>query len=904
MRGLLKHPALILCVIAAITLFFAIQLRRAELDNNNIRFLPKENKARVIAEYLDDTFGGQVMILVGLERPYGNVFEPEFLARIRDYGKAVETVEFVGDINSIMSAQYISAEGDAIVVDNLVPDNFSGTPEEVAELRRRIASWDMFRGSIVSEDLSATQIIIKLEVSTEESTSPEVSASLMQIRDKAREMFKGMAQVYVTGQPLINVTINEAMIKDNMLLIPLVVIVVLAVLFFSFRHFTFVLLPLLTVMTAVIWTIGAMALLEIKLSIITTLLPVILVAVGSAYGIHVITHYMEEPENSGLTVEEHRELILRLMGRLIKPVFLAALTTLAGFVSFCFTPIVPIREFGYCASFGVAACFVIAVTMIPSMLLIRGPRIIKPRKNKAGDRPADRIISGFLLRVTSKKIPVLTAAVLVLALSLYGLSKIVVDNALIEFFQNETDISRSDRFIREYFGGSKELTLAVEADTTGELLDPAVLSAIDNLSLYLTERVPLTGKTAGFTDIIKRINQVFNAGERPEGLAIRNYETPDDGTDDPPFDAFGFGDMEEDFGFADFEEDLGFGDFGDFGDFEAEAGIGADPAGEAAYTLDEYSAADLIALLDTAAGRSAKISGGELVLELKRLVNYDGFSYYEIPADPARYGKKTPQELQRLIANYLALLAGDDNSGYSNDPLEPTAVKTTIQLRATGNKEVLEVIDRIDAYVEANFPKNVRVFTGGGATMEAEITKLIVNAQIISIVISVLTVFFIVALSYHSFAAGCIAAAPLAAAILCNFAVMGFLGIKLNMGTALIASLAVGIGIDYTIHFIEFFKHEYQTDHSRGNDFLLRTFNGCGKAILINAVSVGAGFGVLTLSQFRILAEFGGLIALSMVITALISLMVIPVLLTAIKPKFIYRDPQGSVPEKQQGAAI
>jgi predicted RND superfamily exporter protein len=129
-------------------------------------------------------------------------------------------------------------------------------------------------------------------------------------------------------------------------------------------------------------------------------------------------------------------------------------------------------------------------------------------------------------------------------------------------------------------------------------------------------------------------------------------------------------------------------------------------------------------------------------------------------------------------------------------------------------------------------------------------------------------------------------------AILRNFAVMGFLGIKLNIGTTLIASLAAGIGIDYTIHFIEYFKHEYQRDHSAGNDFLRRTFNGCGKAILINAVSVGAGFAVLTLSQFRILAEFGGLIAPNMGITAPVSLIIIPALLTMIKPKFIYREKQ------------
>jgi predicted RND superfamily exporter protein len=247
--------------------------------------------------------------------------------------------------------------------------------------------------------------------------------------------------------------------------------------------------------------------------------------------------------------------------------------------------------------------------------------------------------------------------------------------------------------------------------------------------------------------------------------------------------------------------------------------------------------------------------------------------------------------LRRLVSNYLALLAGGDTSGYSNDPMEPTAIKTTIQLRATGNREALDVIDVINAYIAANFPKNVRVVIGGAATMEAAITDLIVNAQTVSIAISVLMVFIIVALSYRSFIAGFIAAAPLSIAILCNFAVMGFLGIKLNMGTALIASLAVGIGIDYTIHFIESFKHEYQSDrgdHDPGDDFLRRTFNSCGKAILINAASVGAGFAVLTLSRFRILAEFGGLIALSMGISALVSLIIIPVLLTIIKPKFIY----------------
>jgi predicted RND superfamily exporter protein len=452
---------------------------------------------------------------------------------------------------------------------------------------------------------------------------------------------------------------------------------------------------------------------------------------------------------------------------------------------------------------------------------------------------------------------------------------------MVEWFHRDTGISRSDHFVREFFGGSKELNLVVEADTTEELLHPDVLQAVDNLSAFL-DRLPEVGKVVGFTDIIKRINQVFNVGESPEGLRPTALYTESD--------SFGFGDF-GDFGFGDFGSDdagdFGFGNFG-FGDFDYNDDFAAEAPGQENYNdLARYSAADLIGFLDSAAGKSPNLSGSDLVRELKRLTNYEGMAYYEIPSDPGRYGKNTSEELQRLISNYLVLLAGDDNTGYSNDPMEPTSIRTMIQLRTTGNNDSQAIIDIIKAYIAVNFPGNVRVMIGGYATIEGAITDLIVNSSIISIALSVLMVFIIVAVSNKSLFAGVVGAVTLTLAILCNFAIMGFLGIKLNIGTALMGSLTVGIGIDYTLHFIEFFKREY---HIEKEGFLRRTFLGCGKAIIINALSVGLGFGVLAFSRFLIVADLGILIALCMVITAIISLTVIPALLTLIKPKFIYKE--------------
>jgi predicted RND superfamily exporter protein len=885
MERLYGRPLVIVAVIAAITAFFAAQLPRAELDNNNTRFIPKENESRVVADYIEETFGSSVMILVGLERRYGTVFDPAFLERIREYSQTIETVEFVKSVNSIMSTQYITGDADSIIVTGLTPENFAGTQEEITELKRRIASWDLYRGTLVSDNLSATQIIVILNVKTEDVGAPEVVATLANIRETAKDMFAGFAEVYVTGLPVISATINESIGTDLVVLIPFAALVVLAVLFFSFRRLAFVALPLLTVLVAVIWTIGAMPLFGIKLSILSTVLPVILIAVGSAYGIHVVTHYMEDTQNHPLSVDEHRALVFALMRKLIKPVFLAALTTFAGFVSFCFTSIIPIRDFGYFSSFGVAASFIVAVMLIPALLLIRGPRVLRDRKKKTdGASGAEDVVNNAIgnvfIAIARRRVLVLGAAVIALAVSGYGLSKLVVDNSTIEFFKNDTDISRSDWFIREYFGGSRDLTILVEADSSEALLDPAVLSAVDNLSAYLMERVPEVGKVMGFTDVIKRVNQVFNVDESPDGLRPASNVESADGD-------FGFG-GEEEFGFGD-ESDFGFGGENGFDmpaeEYPLEAAMGAGASGA---RLEQYSAADIIAILDAASGKSFAMSGNDLIREVQRLANYNGFAYYEIPSSPERYGKNTPEELRQLISNYLVLLSGDDSFDYSNDPLEPTAIKMTIQLRTTGNNDTKRTINTIRNYIDVNFPKTARVMISGGAMMEGAVADLIVGSQITSLVISVLMVFLIIALSNRSISAGFIGAVPLAIAILGNFAVMGFLGIKLNIGTALIASLAVGIGIDYTIHFIEFFKREYQIDHGSGNDFLRRTFTGCGKAILINAVSVGAGFAGLSLSRFKILSELGVLVALSMAITAFVSLTVIPVLLTTIKPKFIY----------------
>lgn len=272
----------------------------------------------------------------------------------------------------------------------------------------------------------------------------------------------------------------------------------------------------------------------------------------------------------------------------------------------------------------------------------------------------------------------------------------------------------------------------------------------------------------------------------------------------------------------------------------------------------------------------AHMSADEVFAELAKKVNYKGSSYYEIPSS------------DRTIAEYLRLL-GDNVNGMVDNKYNPLAIKINVQLRTTGQKDTDKVIGIIQEFIDINFPKDdLTVSYGGSVLVEKALNNLVVQSQLISLSISLFIVFLILSIYYKSALAGIIGVIPLIISILMNFAFMGFFKIKLNIGTAMVASFAIGIGIDYTIHYLA----AYQKEITLSNDepsVLYASFLGSGKAILFNATSVGLGFAVLGLSKFNMLSELGLLIALIMFTSSLGSLTLLPTILTIIKPKFFHK---------------
>ena len=867
-KNFYKHPVSMLITILAITLFFALQIIRLNFDNNNFRFIPKNDPSRISAKKIADIFGEDVPILIGIERRFSTIIDKEFLDEVKQLDEKLKEIELVKNTVLITNTTHIDIGEEGIVSELIIPPDFSGMEEEIKAIKHKLRSWDMYERSLVSEDLHATQILVFLNITNEESGSPETIAACRKIMKLTDSWNFPDSKIYLTGTPIFNEIVNEATAHDLSFLVPLVIIVVLGVLFLSFRRFTGVFLPLLTVICSVIWALGAMALFNVPLSILSTILPIILIAVGSAYGIHVINHYYDEVvQDDSISKEEHKEQVIKALSEVIRPVFLAALTTFAGFVSFCFTSVVPIFEFGIFSSFGVAAAFLISITLIPGILILRGPKKPSMRWADKKDNTSrlDRGIASTFVLIAEHSRSVILFVGLIIIFSILGLKKLVIDNVLMEYFDKDVAVIQSDNFMRKHFGGSKVLEMVIKTQDGSDVLRPDILKAIDNLSSFLEEEVEDVGKVTSIVPLIKRLNQAYNADEAPEGISKESQGADYNINEAEPSD-----------------------DFGDFGNFEEESDdADTQLAKNTSKPKKQYTQEEIMAILNEAAEERAKknLPAEKLVYEFGKKVNYKGLAYYEIPTDPKKYGKNSQEELSAIMQNYLILL-GKNTEGFLDNNTKPKTLKVNIQLRTVGQQDTDKVLEEINEFVSLKFPKDVIAETGGFVLVEKTLNKLVVESQLISVGVSLFIVFIILSVYYKSVFAGFFGIIPLALSILINFGIMGRLGIKLNIGTAMVASFAIGIGVDYTIHLLAAYHKCFLKTKGSGQ-FLYLTFLGSGKAILFNAVSVGAGFAVLMFSKFNMLSELGFLIALIMITSSLGSLTILPVLLNLMKPKFI-----------------
>ena len=185
------------------------------------------------------------------------------------------------------------------------------------------------------------------------------------------------------------------------------------------------------------------------------------------------------------------------------------------------------------------------------------------------------------------------------------------------------------------------------------------------------------------------------------------------------------------------------------------------------------------------------------------------------------------------------------------------------KFNSMGQSEV-EIFDKdIQSYLAERASDNFTVEVTGMPYVNVQMDKSLVSSQIASLAIAIILVITVISLLFRSFRQGIFAGLPIIATIAILYGFMGLTGIPLNIATVLVASVAMGIGIDYSIHFVSHFNHA-KKKFKNVNDALEDTMLISGKAIFVNFISVSAGFSMLVFSDLMPMVYFGILIALSM----------------------------------------
>jgi predicted RND superfamily exporter protein len=254
-------------------------------------------------------------------------------------------------------------------------------------------------------------------------------------------------------------------------------------------------------------------------------------------------------------------------------------------------------------------------------------------------------------------------------------------------------------------------------------------------------------------------------------------------------------------------------------------------------------------------------------------------------------------ETRDAVAQYLLLysMSGDPEDFESLVNFDYSSALLNIQFQANDMKTLNKVITKIRTLVADDQAKPI---LSGFSLTDKEMAESIKTGQVYSLIFAIAAILFLLMLIFRSSSAGFIGIIPLLFAVVCTFGLMGILGIELNIATALLSSVSVGLGVDYTIHVFWRLKTELRHGNSY-SEAITTTLKTTGRGIVINALSVMLGFSVLYLSAFPYLKMFATLIILSLFLCLVCALLLIPAICSIVKPDFLQiHDTRMEIPER------
>lgn len=759
-RFILKNQIVILATIAVITVLLARQTQYIKFSYTEANLLPEDHIENIKYDNFLEIFGEEGTLIIFAVNDQ-EIFTPEKFKKWNQLAKQLDSfpeIDFSVSIGELKELKK-DKENKRFEMVSLPEETFE-TQEGINTLKKHLfTELPFYNDLLFNKDTETIQTALFLD-KTIVNTKQRKDFVFNELNPIIEQFEKdNNLDVRVSGMPYIR-TMNSENIKAEMgMFVGLALGITALIFFFFFRSFRATFITLLVVSIGVIWAFGFIGLFRYEITILTALIPPLIIVIGVPNAIFIINKYQQEIKKHGNKTKS----LQRVISKVGNATLMTNITTSAGFATFIFTNSSLLNEFGIIASINIMAIFVLSILIIPSIYSFM-PIPKKKHLEHLEKKWMSRIVEWMVLMVRNKKIAIYSTALVVIISSIIGVYKIRVSGSLIDDMPKDKIFYKDILFFEEEFGGIMPLEIMIDTKKENGVFKLSILKKIEKLTNAI-ETTPGLSRATSINDLVKYSKQAFYNG-------------------------------------------------------------------------------------------NAK--------------------YYQLP---------TSQE-KTFLMRYIKNSEGNSSSFLNTIDATGRYARITTYMKDVGTDKMARIQEDLQSLIDKEFKTaNCTVTLTGKAFVFLKGTNYLINNLVLSLSLAILLISVFMGWMFRSMRMIFISLIPNLLPLLVTAGLMGYLGIPIKPSTILVFSIAFGISVDDTIHFLAKYRQELVANNWKIRKSVYKALRETGVSMFYTSIVLFFGFLVFIVSSFGGTKALGGLVSVTLLFAMVSNLLLLPALLLSLERK-------------------
>jgi len=779
-RLILRNKIGILIGIIVATYLFSTQWDYMRFSNTEANLLPDDHEANISYNNFLNTFGEEGnLIVIGLKD--STLFTVDKLNAWNTFSSKFKNYDAVEAVISIKELQKLvkNTTEQKFALEPFIKDSITSMAQVETLQNELFNTYPFYDNFLFNKETKTVRTAIYLKKSlVNTSVRKEFVLNILEPEVTAFET-KYNLDVRVSGMPYIRTKNAENIIGEIGKFVVAALLVTSLIFFFFFRSFRATFISLIVVCIGVMWTLGIIGLLRYEITVLTALIPPLIIVIGIPNCIFLINKYQHEVKLHGNKVKS----LQRVITKIGNATLMTNVTTASGFATFILTESTLLKEFGIVASLSILAIFILCLLIIPIIYTF-----LPFPKERHLEHLNKRWIGGFVNwmehMVRKKRIAIYAISVLLLIVSMIGMYQIKISGSLIEDMPQDSEFVNDIRFFEKEFNGILPVEIMVDTKRKKGVMKPSTLKRMNELENFIVE-TPELSKPISVVGLVKYSKQAYYNGNP------KYYQLP---------------------------------------------------------TSQENS----------------------FILS---------------------YAKNSTSDVD-LLKNFV-----DSTGQYA---------RITTFMKDIGTDKMERIQENLGDKINKVFPKErYNVTMTGKALVFQKGTKYLVKNLAISLSLAILLISLFMAYMFRSARMIIVSLIPNLIPLLVTAGVMGYIGVPIKPSTILVFSIAFGISVDDTIHFLAKYRQELQANKWKIKPSVYGALRETGVSMFYTSIVLFFGFSVFTISNFGGTVALGALVSATLLFAMLSNLLLLPSLLLSLErsianKEVLRKPPINIIPEEDE----